>query len=261
MVSNTHRIDSVRASRDGHEFHEAWTARRALQLLMPTDGLVGIAVEGLSSADNQTAASESVEIADLTLYYGPFHTFDDAEKVVVLQFKYSIRAKRVPFRMSDARGTVRKFAAAYRDHKSRHGAGGVSQKLGFNLITNRPVHPSFEDAIRGIAAGKSVKGEAKRQANQFKQTCGFKGAELAEFAGKMMITGLATSLGQSKRQLSRTLVDWSSASDAMARASLGGLRELVRDKAGSAGQRDNVIRRTDVIDALGLQGVEDLFPC
>jgi hypothetical protein len=100
---------------------------------MPTDGLVGIAVEGLSSADNQTAASESVEIADLTLYYGRFHTFDDAERVVVLQFKYSIRAKRVPFRMSDARETVRKFAAAYGDHKSRHGAGGVSQKLGFNL--------------------------------------------------------------------------------------------------------------------------------
>ena len=36
---NLKPIDSVRASREGHEFHEAWTARKALQLLLPLAGL------------------------------------------------------------------------------------------------------------------------------------------------------------------------------------------------------------------------------
>jgi len=48
-------IDKVRASRDGHEYHEAWTARKALQLLLPSDNLVGIAVEGLQSDEQESA--------------------------------------------------------------------------------------------------------------------------------------------------------------------------------------------------------------
>ncbi len=55
-------IDKVRASRDGHEFHEAWAARKALELVMPQDGLVGIAVEGLGPSDQATASTEAIEI-------------------------------------------------------------------------------------------------------------------------------------------------------------------------------------------------------
>jgi hypothetical protein len=47
----------------------------------------------------------------------------------------------------------------------------------------------------------------------------------------------------------------------MARARLGNVRQLLRDKAGLAGQGQNIINRTDVLDALELQGPEDLFPC
>ena len=83
------KIDNVRASRDGHEFHEAWAARKALQLVMPTDGLVGIAVEGLAPADQAGASAETVEIADLVLYYGKRPTFDGACSVVIVQVKYS----------------------------------------------------------------------------------------------------------------------------------------------------------------------------
>jgi hypothetical protein len=68
MVKKLKPVNSVRASREGHEFHEAWTARKALQLLLPTDNLVGIAVEGLHPADQAAAAFETVEITDITLY-------------------------------------------------------------------------------------------------------------------------------------------------------------------------------------------------
>jgi hypothetical protein len=59
-------IDKVRASRDGHEYHEAWTVRKAMQLLLPDDNFVGIAVEGLEPGDQARASSETVEVADLT---------------------------------------------------------------------------------------------------------------------------------------------------------------------------------------------------
>src|SRR3712207_5461296 len=116
------KIDKVRASRDGHEFHEAWAARRALQLVLAADGLIGIAVEGLAPTDQARASAETVEIADLVLYYGDHPTFDGAQSVVIAQVKYSISSGCVPFRASDAKKTIRKFAAAFRNHKKTYGA-------------------------------------------------------------------------------------------------------------------------------------------
>ena len=59
--------------------------------------------------------------------------------------------------------------------------------------------------------------------------------------------------------LRRTLIDWSAGEDAQAKNRLHGLQELVLKKAGPSGQRNNLIKREDVLDALdGLP--EDLFP-
>lgn len=254
-------IDKVRASRDGHEFHEAWAARRALQLVLPKDGLIGIAVEGLAPEDQKNAAAETVEVADLVLYYGKWATFPKARAVVIVQFKYSIGSKTVPFRASDANKTVRKFAVAFRSHKRKYGAKNVRGKLQFELITNRPVLRAFEAGVAGIASGATLKGDAKKQAAQFKSACGLTGTELAEFARKFRITGLAGSLKKNKQELSRILADWSRAPDAMARARLGNLRQLLRDKAGSEGEGENIVRRVDVFDALEVQSPDDLFPC
>ena len=107
MKRNQLRVDKVRASRDGHEFHEAWAARRALQLVMPSDELVGIAVEGLAPADQVRASVETVEIADLVFYYGRRPTFVGARSVVIIQVKYSKTLEGVPFRASDGKKTIR----------------------------------------------------------------------------------------------------------------------------------------------------------
>ncbi|MEJ1966768.1 MAG: NACHT domain-containing protein [Gammaproteobacteria bacterium] len=223
--------------------------------------MIGIAVEGPSPEDQKDAAAATVEIADLVLYYGKWATFSKARAVVIVQFKYSIGSKIEPFRASDARKTVRKFAAAFRSHKRKHGAKIVREKLQFELITNRPVFPAFDEGIAGIAAAAPLQGDAKRQAAQFKSACGLKAAELAEFAGKCRITGLAGSVRKNKQDLSRILADWSPAPDAMARARLGNLRQMLRDKAGSEGEGKNVVRRVDVLDALEVQTPDDLFPC
>jgi len=119
-------VDKTRASRDGHEFHEAWAARKALHLLFPPDDLVGIGVEGLAPEDEKAATAASIEVADLVLFYGKGPSFNQARKVAVLQFKYSIRKKQKPVRVSDVKDTVGKFADSYLDHKRRHGAKSVA---------------------------------------------------------------------------------------------------------------------------------------
>ena len=53
-------------------------------LVVQLDGLVGIAVEGLAPLDQQGVSDETVEIADLVLYYGKSPTFDAAESVAII---------------------------------------------------------------------------------------------------------------------------------------------------------------------------------
>jgi hypothetical protein len=160
---------------------------------MPSDRLVGIAVEGLSPVDQVDASDETVEIADLTLYYGTEATFTDAQSITILQLKYSKGAENVPFRMSHAKKTVKKFADAYKDHVSRFGLGLVQEKLSFELVTNRPIASAFLDAIDRLAHGLTCEGDGLEQANQFIEVSGLSGSDLREFATKLTVCGLAGS--------------------------------------------------------------------
>jgi hypothetical protein len=255
------KIDSIRASRDGHEFHETWAARLALRLLMPTDDFVGIALEGLSPIDQKGASEESVQIADATLYYGKGPHFGRANRIVVVQVKYSVGKEATPFRAADAKKTIEKFAATYLNFKSRFEVWQVNKKLDFELITNRKIATVFQEALHGIANGTPLKGDAKSQANQIKSASGLAGKELSTFAKKIRLTGMAGNLRQNNRLLSGVIVNWSATHDALARARLGDLRHLLRKKAGLEGEGQNIIRRVDVLECLGLSGADELLPC
>lgn len=261
MFKNMNPLDSVRASRDGHEFHEAWTARKTLQLLFPTDKLVGIAIEGLHPSDQTKAISATVQIADTVLYYGKGASFESADSIHIVQFKYSVSNDAVEYRCSDAKETIKKFATSYLDHKKKYGTEAVKQKLQFQLITNRPIYPAFEQAIVYIAEKIPTAGNIKRQADQFKVASGLSEKTLIEFARIFKIIGFAGSLSGIKKDVTRTLVDWSAACDLMAKARLGGLKQLIRDKAGSVGTGRNVIRIIDVLTALEINEEKDLLPC
>lgn len=255
------QIDKVRASRDGHEFHEAWTARKATQLLWPDSELTAIAVEGPSPADQAKASSATLEVADLTFYYGGHPTFEDAARTTIAQFKYSIADQNKGFRASNAKKTVKKFGATYRSFKRKYGAQAVEDKLDFQLVTNQPISDDFFHAIEATANQSTCSGDIKEQAKQFKAAAGLTGKPLADFARKLKIVGRSGSLPQTKSELASLLVDWSATSDPIAAARLGKLRELVRDKAGYAGTNQNLIRRTDVLAALQIGDPRDLLPC
>lgn len=261
MSKSRKLIDTVGPSRDGHEFHEAWAARKAMQLLLPRDGLVGIVVEGLSEKDESHASQEAADVADLTLYYGEDAHFEAADRVEILQSKYSSKQAQKEFRASDAKKTVTKFAQSYRDHLASYGKAATSQKLFFEVITNRPVFSGLLAAVDGLASGSRLSGDASRQADQFKAAAGLSGDALTEFASKFLLRGMSGSLKDTKGDLRKILVDWSATSDATARARLGDVRNMVRKKAGYDEEHRKVIRQVDVLSALELSDVDDLLPC
>lgn len=253
-------VDKVRASRDGHEYHEAWTARRAMQLFWPDSALNAIAVEGLSPRDQPHASAETAEIADIVLYYGDT-AFERSKRTTISQFKYSIADENADFRASHAKKTIEKFAKTYSDYIGKYGAQVVRAKLDFELITNRPIYGPLRQAVEALAKGLPQTGEAARQSKQLKAASGLDGVSLATFAAKLKLVGRSGSLSVSKDELAGLIVDWSWNSDLLAGARLGQLRQMVRDKAGHAGAHDNLIRRTDILAALHIADVDDLLPC
>ena len=253
-------VDKVRASRDGHEYHEAWTARRAMQLLLPNSELTAIAVEGLSPRDQPHASTETVEIADIVLYYGGT-TFEESGRTTISQFKYSVADKTTDFRACHAKKTIKKFAKTYSDYIRLNGARAVHDKLSFELITNRPIFDHFRHAIEALAKGMPHTSQCAQQLQQLKDASGLDGTVLAAFAAKLKLVGLSGSLSANKNELTGLIVDWSWNSDSVAGARLGQLRQMVRDKAGDAGAQDNLIRRTDILAALGMADADDLLPC
>lgn len=71
------------------------------------------------------------------------------------------------------------------------------------------------------------------------------------YPGKGSLTG---------RLPGKAIADWSASNDALTSARLGDLRQLVRDKVGSAGQHNNLITQVEVLAALRLSEEGDLLP-
>jgi hypothetical protein len=229
-------------------------------LLLPGAELVGIAVEGFANEDQRGVSNEGNEIADAVLYFGSRANLEQAERVLVVQVKYSKASEFKPFRAADAKKTIDKFARTYRACKTSLGTEKARAKLRFELITNRPIAPALLTAIEGLAAQSPLKGDAKEQSKQVVDACKLRGKDLAEFAARLDMIGLTGDLRENKQQLALTLVDWSDARDHMARRRLADIREMARDKAGLIMQRRNVIVRTDVLAALGLSDDKDMLP-
>ena len=262
VTARKQTVDNVRASRDGHEYHEAWTARKSMQLLWPASDLVAIAVEGLSPKDQVRSSVQTVEIADITLYYDGEPSFESASRTSIVQFKYSVAREDKDFRASDVKKTIQKFGNAYREYKKKYGASAVrGDKLDFQIVTNQPIYEPLLQAIDAIARNLPLSGNVKTQAEQFKAAADLDGKALVAFAGKCKVVGRSGSLPATKHELTSLLVDWSATTDTLARARLGQLKDIVRKKAGSAGTNRNLITRTDVLAVLEVADPEDLLPC
>src|SRR5579859_6173696 len=261
MAKVRKEIDKVRASRDGHEFHEAWAARRALELLLPQDHLYGIAVDGTSPFDKKKASANTLEVADLTLYYGRSTQFTNADKLEVIQFKYSIGKEGDEYRPSDAKKTLQKFSKSFKSYIKQYGIDNVKKKVSFEIVTNRPISPNFSEAIAILGSGNKTSRtrEVKSFISQIQNSTKLNNIQLKFFASRLQLKGSAGTLEKNKKTLDKTIASWS-IRPGDARARLGDLRDLVRRKAGSAGDNNNVITKEDLIETLGLVDETVLFP-
>ncbi|BAM89476.1 AAA ATPase [Bradyrhizobium oligotrophicum S58] len=254
-------IDAIGASKDGHQFHEAWLARRSLELIFSRDGLCGITVEGLSKDIEDGAPTEAIEIADATFFYGEQPTFAKATRIDVTQFKYSVARDQAPMRFSDAKKTIKKFATADAGFTRKHGAAPTRAKFLYTLFTNRPISDDLADALAAARSGSKPRSKGAKE--QHKQLCGaipFKGKSLSEFLKRLELVGGSVNLATVEGGTAKIIADWSASTDLMARARIGDLRKLVRDKNGAEGQRNKLIVKVDVLAALLLDHEDDLLP-
>jgi len=114
MSEDSGQIDVVRASRDGHQFHEAWAARICLELLPPDTTLSAVAIEGFSHEEAGDVSEATHEVADLTRYYGGVR-IASATCIEAIQFKYSVASADEPMRAVEMAKTLGKFALANKD--------------------------------------------------------------------------------------------------------------------------------------------------
>lgn len=252
-------IDTVRASRAGHTFHERWAARRALQLVFPNDDLFAIAVEGISSTEVASPGAGAEEVADLVLYYGQGDNFQDCERLETVQFKYKLRDEAVT--ATYLRKTIEKFSDTILGYEKEFPATDVDKKVSFIFVTNSEFTESLWDAIQALIKGtRPTAPGSVTQARNLKTWCANRGLlDASRLFSRIVFRAGEKSLTGQENALKRTLTDWSAGADSEARLRLLGLQDLVLKKAGPSGQGKNLIRREDVLDALDCEA-EDLLP-
>jgi hypothetical protein len=252
-------IDTVRASRAGHTFHERWAARRALQLVFPNDDLFAIAVEGISSTDAASPGVRAEEVADLVLYYGLGDNFQTCDRLETVQFKYKLREEAVT--AAYLKKTIEKFADTILGYEKEFTSTDVDKKASFIFVTNSEFTKSLWDAITSLIEGTPPSDPgAAIQARNLKKWCFQRGlSDAGRLFSRIVFRAGEKDLAGQDNALRRTLTDWSSGADSEARIRLHGLQDLVLKKAGPSGQGKNLIRREDVLDALDCEP-EDLFP-
>ena len=251
-------VDTTRASRGGHTFHERWAARRAMQLVFAQDRLKAIAVEGLSTGETAKPGAAAEEVADLVLYFGDGENFVTSDVVQTAQFKY--KATRGSVTASYLRKTVEKFADSIVGYEKDFSAADVDKKLTFAFVTNAEFSPELWEAIKGLKSGTPPTGtEAIEQYDYLTGLCKKKKVDAQRLFSRCEFRASEEALPALNSDLRRTIFDWSAGNDLRAQARMFGLAELVREKAGPQGQRNNLIKREEVLVALNCEP-EDLFP-
>jgi len=252
-------IDTVRASRAGHTFHERWAARRALQLVFPNDDLFAIAVEGISSTETASSGARAEEVADLVLYYGSGDNFQTCDRLETVQFKYKLREDAVT--AAYLKKTIEKFSDTILGYEKEFSEADVDKKTSFIFVTNSEFTESLWDAITSLIEGTTPSDRgAATQTRNLKKWCANRGlSDASRLFSRIVFRAGEKSLAGQDNALRRTLTDWSTGADSEARLRLYGLQDLVLKKAGPSGQGKNLIRREDVLDALDCEP-EDLFP-
>ncbi|OLY75701.1 hypothetical protein AU074_21765 [Pseudomonas sp. ATCC PTA-122608] len=253
------QIDKVLASKAGHAFHEAWAARSALELLIPSTQLAAITLEGFDVIDEGDLDASAVEIADMVRYYGNSNVAE-ASRVEIVQFKYSIARASIPARASDLVKTLKKFANTDVQLRAKHGDIHVEHIVHYEFATNRPIHQNLITAIAQGQDGGVYLPDVIKQRRQVSEALEDYPYPHETLLHRLILTGGGGALDEVDRSVSHVLASWSEASDPEAEKRLLKLRNLVRTKAGPSANGDKRIERVAVLAELEVDHEDRLYP-
>lgn len=245
----------VRASRDGDQFHYLWAARRALQLLMPQSGLAAITIEGPSPSEFPAvgAVEAGEELIDIAEYFGS-QGMEKATLVRYMQLKHSTLDATEAWPPSGLEKTIRGFAERYASLEKLYPGGHLEERLQFWFVTNRPISPSFVEAIED-AAMEGVPRHPHDLA-KLKKFTSLEGAQLASFSRLLRFEGCQDDYRDQRNILLQDVSGYLPDLDIDAPTRL---KELVTRKALSESATNPAITRTDILRALQTDESQ-LFP-
>lgn len=244
---NTPNTDLVRPSRDGDQFHYLRAARLCLELLSPNSVLTAVTIEGVSQGEDIRAG---LDVIDMALYYGSCD-IAQATRVHYRQFKHSTLHAHDQWTASGLKRTFQGFAARYTHLVRRFGPEDIAERFFFEFESNRPIAPGVANALADLVVGKTSARSA-----YLRCAIGLSEAELQDFS-KLVRLLPDTSDYLAQRQLfERDFGAYLPDNDKDAPLKL---KELVTRKATSEYSKNPIIRREDVLQAIGAD-MRDLFP-
>lgn len=235
----------VRASRDGDQFHYLWAARRCLQLLAPTSGVVAITIEGSSPEELSQSApigegEEKIDVAE-------YHASEDLRQATLvryMQLKHSTLRSSEPWIPSELHETLNGFAERYLALRTRLGPVAGS-KIEFWFISNRKVAPSLIEAAQDIACGAPPRHPAELK--KLEQFTSLHGAEFSEFCGLLHFDDGQDAYWEQRNILTQETIGYLPDADSDAPTLL---KDLIGRKATSEFASNPTIRQKDVLRVL-----------
>ncbi|MFC3530192.1 hypothetical protein ACFOMH_18645 [Paracoccus mangrovi] len=194
----------------------------------------------------------------MVLYYGNDDTFASCETLNTAQFKHKADGQAVT--SSYLKKTIQKFSETITGYEKSSPSDEVDKKLSFSFVPNCEFIDQLWEAIRYLQGGERPTSTAGlSQLKNLENWCKEKSVSPARLFSRTSFQAATENLAAQNLRLKRALCDWSAGADAQSRMRLFELTELAREKAGLRSQENNLIKREDVLDALGCD-VEDLFP-
>lgn len=244
---------SVRASRDGDQFHYYWAARRSLVLLSKKSGLVAITVEGVSGPDSAVSVEDSgEEVIDIAEYFG---SEDPACATLIryCQLKHSTEQSEDAWPPSGLRKTLSGFAKKFKDRLDA-GEGNCTKSVEFCFISNRPISSEVLETVADISEGSELR--HPRTLTKLIEFTTLEGEEFVAFIRSLKIQGGKESFLSQRSVLANETGMHLPGNDTDAPIRL---KDLISRKATSEFLENPTITKEDVMRALGTTP-EHIFP-
>ncbi len=248
------RVDSVRPSRAGDQFHYRWAARRCLHLLSPNSKLVAVSIEGVSVSEASSSnAGGGEEVIDVAEYYGS-ESLSKCDKVTYLQLRHSTVNTKKHWVLSDLKKTLAGFHSRHKEFLS-----GINdpdqQKVKFEFLTNRPV-ADWVHKLLGRARKRGLLPDDAKKWAEIRRYLSTSDEEIYAFLERFKITETADDYWEQRNILIQELSGYLPDPDQDAADQL---LLLVTNKALPTSANNPSIRKEDVLRVLKTDE-EHLYP-